>query len=55
MLGQSRDTCPYRLHDLKAHWLRGWHAWHSAQPPEPLPATPEIRATLAKLKAMLQA
>lgn len=54
MLGKSRDDCPYRLHDLKAHWLRGWHAWHAAQQPEPVVATPEVRANLARLKAMLK-
>lgn len=53
MRGLSVDDCPYRLHDLKAHWLRGWHAWHVAQPPEPVAATPVARANLARLKAML--
>lgn len=54
MLGKTRDDCPYRLHDLQAHWLRGWHTWHAAQQPEPLEATPEMRANLARLKAMLK-
>ncbi len=30
MRGLSQDDCPYRLHDLCACWLRGWHAWHQA-------------------------
>lgn len=54
MLGKSRDDCPYRLQHLQAHWLRGWHAWHAVQQPEPVTATPEMRANLARIKAMLQ-
>jgi hypothetical protein len=53
MRGLSRDDCPYCLHNLKAHWLRGWHAWHAAQPPAPVAATPEARAHPARFKAML--
>ena len=55
MRGLSRDDCPYRLADPKAYWLRGWHAWHNAQQPEPVAATPAARANLARLKAMLAA
>jgi ribosome modulation factor len=55
MRGLSRDDCTLRRHDLKAHWLRGWHAWHNAQStPEPIDASPTARAHLAKLKAMLK-
>lgn len=54
MLGKTRDDCPYRLHDLKAHWLRGWHVWHAAQQSEPVEATLEARENLARLKAMLK-
>ena len=32
MRGLTSDECRYRKHDLKAHWLRGWHAWHRARP-----------------------
>jgi ribosome modulation factor len=53
MLGKSVDDCPYRLHDLRAHWLHGWHAWHAAQPAPEVQATPEGRAALARLKALL--
>jgi ribosome modulation factor len=55
MRGLSRDDCPYRNADPKAYWLRGWHAWHNAQQPDPIAATPAARANLARLKAMLSA
>jgi ribosome modulation factor len=54
MRGLSRDDCTLRSHDLKAHWLRGWHAWHNAQPVPKVDATPEGRAAIARLKDMLR-
>lgn len=55
MRGLLRDACPYRLHDLTAQWLRGWHAWHAAQPEAaPMDVSPEGRANLARIKAMLK-
>lgn len=53
MRGLSRDECPYRLHDLQAHWLRGWHTWHAAQPVQKTVPTAAARAALDRLKALL--
>jgi ribosome modulation factor len=47
MRGLSRDDCTLRSHDLKAHWLRGWHAWHNAQP------APKVDATQVSIRARL--
>jgi len=52
MRGLSVDANPYRLHDQYAHGLRGWHAWHAAQPVPTVQATPAGRAYLAQMKAM---
>jgi ribosome modulation factor len=55
MRGLTRDVCPYRKHDLIAHWLRGWHAFHSSQP---VTLTEEEktagRGNLEKLRAIVR-
>jgi len=53
MRGLTTDACPYRRHDLKAHWLRGYHAWKRAQADEPIEASAAGKAFLAALKAKL--
>lgn len=53
MRGLTTDACPYRTHDLKAHWLRGYHGWKRAHADQPIEATDEGRAFLAGLKSML--
>jgi ribosome modulation factor len=54
MLGKPVDDCPYRLHDLKAAWLRGYHGWQRANFDQPIEATAEGRVFLTGLKAMLK-
>lgn len=55
MRGLSRDDCPYRNHDLRAYWLRGWHAWHRDN--TPLLSDEDRRAGregLARIKSILK-
>ena len=55
MRGLSMDECRYRKHDLKAHWLRGWHAWHRAQPVELSEEDKaQGRAALARIKGIIK-
>ncbi|MFZ5483494.1 MAG: ribosome modulation factor [Pseudomonadota bacterium] len=54
-MGRRWDGCPYRNHDLRAHWLRGWHAWHRDNPPSL--SEDERRAgreCLARIKSILK-
>lgn len=54
MRGLSADENPYRLHELRAAWLRGWHGYKRAHVDQPIEATAEGRAFIAKLKEMLR-
>ncbi|MDP2432900.1 MAG: Rmf/CrpP family protein [Pseudomonadota bacterium] len=52
MRGLPVDENPYRLHDLRAAWLRGWHGYQRTHAGPPIEATAEGRAFLASLKEM---
>jgi ribosome modulation factor len=55
MRGLTRDVCPYRKHDLIAHWLRGWHAFHASLPVTLSEEEKSAgRGSLAKLRAIIR-